>query len=156
MLITVQIYIDPLDICLYRRYHHFYRSLAALGRWRHLSHFTTPEFSFFTLHPPHLQTTLDPFAGIDLSSSLLFRRLAVFTCPETPRNPHPRNTPEKPISLHLCSTPRYYTGTVVRCSLRGYFGLIGSLCDPCFFLEESILPCVLEKHSISLLLVDSF
>ena len=122
-----------------------------------LSHIAKPEFSSF--HSSTTPTTfLRPtsFAGIDLSSSLLFRRLAVFTCPETPRNPHPRNTPEKPISLHLCSTPRYYTGTVVRCSLRGYFGLIGSLCDPCFFLEESILPCVLEKHSISLLLVDSF
>jgi hypothetical protein len=77
------------------------------------------------------------FAGIDLSSSLLFRRLAVFTCPETSRRiPNQR----KYLRKALCSTPIISPG-----SLCGYFG-ISSLCD--FFLEESILP-VLEKKKAS-------
>lgn len=124
-----------------------------------LSHIAKPEFSSF--HSSTTPTTfLRPtsFAGIDLSSSLLFRRLAVFTCPETPHEIPIREIPPKSPFRFTFASPLFDSPLFhrVRCSLRGYFGPISSLCDSCFFLEESILPGVLEKHSISLLLVDSF
>lgn len=123
-----------------------------------LSHIAKPEFSSF--HSSTTPTTfLRPtsFAGIDLSSSLLFRRLAVFTCPETHTRSQSEKYPRKarfasPFASPLFDSPLFHR---VRCSLRGYFGPISSLCEFVFFLEESILPSVPEKHSISLL-VDSF